>query len=153
MAAAGASAALAGLVFVAVSINIERILRYPGLPERGAQTILLLLGVVVVSTFALVPGQSRTALGLELTGEGLASVVAVAVLFRASLRASASSDEPSYLPSQLALSMPAALLLLAGGASLIADGGGGLYWTLAGVVLSVVGAVANAWILLVEILR
>ena len=43
VAAAGASAALAGLVFVAVSINIERILQYEGLPERALQTVLLLL--------------------------------------------------------------------------------------------------------------
>jgi hypothetical protein len=35
VAVAGAAAALAGLVFVAVSINVERILQYKGLPERA----------------------------------------------------------------------------------------------------------------------
>jgi hypothetical protein len=35
VATAGASAALAGLVFVAISINIDRILKLDGLPERG----------------------------------------------------------------------------------------------------------------------
>lgn len=39
------------------------------------------------------------------------------------------------------------------GISLWAEAGGGLYWALAGVVLAVVGAVLNAWVLLVEILR
>jgi hypothetical protein len=34
-ASASASAALAGLVFVAVSINVERILQFKGLPERA----------------------------------------------------------------------------------------------------------------------
>src|SRR5215210_848044 len=72
VASAGASAALTGLVFVAVSINIERILRYPGLPERALETVLLLPGVVVVSLLGLVPGQSRTALGAELLAEGIA---------------------------------------------------------------------------------
>jgi hypothetical protein len=40
-----------------------------------------------------------------------------------------------------------------GGASLIAETGGGLYWTSAGVIFAIVGGVANAWVLLVEILR
>ena len=30
---------------------------------------------------------------------------------------------------------------------------GGLYWVAAGIVLAILGAVANAWVLLVEILR
>jgi modulator of FtsH protease len=42
VASAGASAALAGLVFVAVSINVERILQFRGLPERALATVLLL---------------------------------------------------------------------------------------------------------------
>ena len=31
--------------------------------------------------------------------------------------------------------------------------GGGLYWVAAGIVLAILGSVANAWVLLVEILR
>jgi hypothetical protein len=58
VATAGAVAALTGLLFVAVSVNIERILKLPGLPERGALTLLLLLSAVVVSVIALIPGQS-----------------------------------------------------------------------------------------------
>jgi hypothetical protein len=40
-----------------------------------------------------------------------------------------------------------------GGVSLFAEAGGGLYWVAAGIVLAITGAVANAWVLLVEILR
>jgi modulator of FtsH protease len=153
VAGAGAAAALTGLVFVAVSINIERILRLEGAPERAFQTILVLLGVVVVSIFGLVPGQSRVALGLELTAESVLCLAGIAVLFRPGVRAEGASDEPSHLASRLALSVPGVLLLVVGGASMIADGGGGLYWTMAGVVVSLVGGVINAWVLLVEILR
>ena len=38
-------------------------------------------------------------------------------------------------------------------ASVLAERGGGLYWVVAGIVFAIVGAVANAWVLLVEILR
>ena len=43
--------------------------------------------------------------------------------------------------------------LLVGAISVLAEGGGGLYWIAAGIIGSLVGAVANAWVLLVEILR
>jgi modulator of FtsH protease len=36
---------------------------------------------------------------------------------------------------------------------LLAESGGGLYWTFAGIIGAIVGAVMNAWVLLVEILR
>jgi modulator of FtsH protease len=39
------------------------------------------------------------------------------------------------------------------GISLIAGAGGGLWWLLAGIIGALVGAVINAWVLLVEILR
>jgi glucose dehydrogenase len=43
--------------------------------------------------------------------------------------------------------------LIIGGASVLAESGGGLYWVVAGIVFAVAGGVANAWVLLVEILR
>ena len=73
VAAAGAAAALAGLVFVAVSINVERILSFHGLPERALQTILLLLAAVVVSLVSLIP-QSIEALAVELLVVGIGTV-------------------------------------------------------------------------------
>jgi hypothetical protein len=47
----------------------------------------------------------------------------------------------------------ATLPVIVGGASLLAETGGGLYWIAAGIVFAIAGAVANAWVLLVEILR
>ena len=43
--------------------------------------------------------------------------------------------------------------VLVGGISLLAESGGGLYWVVAGIVFAIAGAVASAWVLLVEILR
>jgi hypothetical protein len=70
VAEAGASAALAGLLFVALSINLERILKGSGLPGRAGEAIVLLLTVLVVSTFGLVPGRSPRVLGAEVLGLG-----------------------------------------------------------------------------------
>jgi hypothetical protein len=60
VAVAGASAALTGLVFVAVSINLDRILAYPWLSGRVGETVLLLMAVLVESLLVLAPGQSRS---------------------------------------------------------------------------------------------
>ena len=60
VAAAGAGAALAGLVFVAVSINIDRILAGEGLPDRALSTVLILLMAVCVSIVGLIPGQETS---------------------------------------------------------------------------------------------
>jgi modulator of FtsH protease len=70
--AAGVAATLTGLIFVAVSINLARILEFLGLPERTAETIVQLLGAMIISLIDLVPGQSAQVLGVEL---GLAGAI------------------------------------------------------------------------------
>ena len=47
----------------------------------------------------------------------------------------------------------AVLPLLAAGVSLLLHAGGGLYWLVPGLVLCLVVAVLDAWVLLIEILR
>jgi hypothetical protein len=63
--AASASAALAGLVIVAISVNIARILEFPHLPARSAATVGRLILILVSSMAALIP-QSNHPLGAEL---------------------------------------------------------------------------------------
>jgi hypothetical protein len=52
----GAAAALAGLLFVGVSINLTRILSLPRLPNRALLALVILLAILVVSSLLLVPG-------------------------------------------------------------------------------------------------
>ena len=151
VASAGASAALAGLVFVAVSINIDRILKFGGLPERALQAVLLLLSVVLVSIIGLIPGQGRIALGAELLGEALLFGAVIAMLLSRSLPPR--SSPRSWRLSRLAVMAAGTVPLIVGGASILADAGGGLYWTVAGMILAIAAGVANAWVLMVEILR
>ena len=150
LAGAGASAALAGLVFVAVSINVDRILRVDGLPERALATVLL-LSVVLVSLIALIPGQSRDALAGELLGVGL--LFSLVILWNTG-RSMASRDQQwMHVLGHWLLVGLGTLPVVIGAVSLFAEAGGGLYWVAAGIVLATTGAVANAWVLLVEILR
>lgn len=67
----GATAALAGLLTVAISINLKAIVEGRLLSGRAAETILMLGGVLVLSTLALVPGQGVVALGYEELGLGV----------------------------------------------------------------------------------
>jgi hypothetical protein len=151
VASAGAGAALAGLVFVAVSINVERILSLRGLPERALATVLLLVSVVLVSIIGLIPGQTSTATGVELLIESLALGLTIAAVSRPSLP---SRHEPrAWLVARVVLPASGTLPFVIGAISLIAETGGGLYWTVAGILFAIGGGVANAWVLLIEILR
>jgi len=150
VAAAGASAALAGLVFVAVSINVESILKYPGLPERGLTTVLLFAGVLVVSLFGLAPGVSTHTFAIEMLALG---VLATASLSSKAMKSTATGDEPSHVATALGVVLFATVPLVIAGISVLVETGGGMYWVLAAFVTTIVGAIANAWVLLVEILR
>ena len=79
------AAALAGLVFVAISINIDRILKLEGIPERALETVITLLTVVLISITGLIPGQSTTALAVELLAIAATYAVGATVLGRRSL--------------------------------------------------------------------
>jgi modulator of FtsH protease len=149
VATAGAGAALAGLVFVAVSINIERILEYEGLPDRALQTVVLLLNVVVISIIGLIPGQGHGALGIELLLFGSATAW---IMWRLAFRQPSDENEEPRVWKLNVLSW-GTLPTLVGAITIIAADGGVLYWIVFGIVGAIVGAVANAWVLLVEILR
>ncbi|HUJ05889.1 MAG TPA: hypothetical protein VLX31_07250 [Streptosporangiaceae bacterium] len=151
VAIAGAAAALTGLLFVAVSLNLSRILEFRTLPTRAAETLSVLVGLLLVSIFVLVPGQGRTALGAEILGLGL---VLAGLMLPRRLGLPRDADDPLIWTLVPILVITAGTVpMIAAGISVLAGGGGGLYWLVAEVVLALAGAIVNAWILLVEIVR
>lgn len=136
---------------MAISLNVDRILKLKGVPERAHVTVLLLLTVVLVSIVGLIPDQSSTALGAELLGLGLLLAIVIGGLTIQSL------PEPprdrSWVISRLLLSALGTVPVIVGAASLLAETGGGLYWVVGGIVFAIAGAVENGWVLMIEILR
>jgi modulator of FtsH protease len=146
----GAAAALTGLLFVAVSINLEQILKYPQLPGRAAGTLGMLVSALVVSGFALAPGQGNHALGIEVAAAG--AVVAVQAVW-VSHGKETPGEPTSWQIEHLATLLLPSIALIVGGVSLAAGAGGGFYWVLAAILLAFVSASVNAWVLLVEVKR
>ena len=146
----GAAAALTGLLFVAISINLDQVLKYPGLPGRAAGTLGMLVSALVVSGFALAPGQSARALGTEIGAVG--AVVAVQAVW-VSRGSGEPGDRVSWRIQHLATLLLPSVGLVVGGVSVAIGGGGGLYWVLGAILLAFVSASVNAWVLLVEIKR
>jgi len=150
VAAAGASAALAGLVFVAISINIENIIGYKGLPELSIVTIMLLVGVLIVSLFGLIPEQTHHALGLELLVQ---SLLWSALLLRFAVRSLPETHRREKMVSRFGLPAFGTVPYVVGAVLLTTGSDSGLYWVFAGLVGAVGAAMINAWVLMVEIRR
>ena len=146
-----AAASLTGLLFVAVSINLSAILKSKVLPRRALETLALLMGLVFLSVFMLVPGPSRATLGIELACLGVAIG---APLLVARLRTARDPHDPLiWSVGPAALIVGASLPMVIAGVTLMASGGGGLFWLLPEVLLAFLGAATNAWVLLIEIHR
>ena len=76
----GAAAALAGLLFVSVSVNQERILSLGRMADRGLEALGLLFLVLVVVSLPLVPGQPLRLLGAEILGVATITLIAIVPL-------------------------------------------------------------------------
>ncbi|MBK8293597.1 MAG: hypothetical protein IPK93_02040 [Solirubrobacterales bacterium] len=150
VASAGASAALAGLVFVAVSINLDRILALEGVTNLALSTLALLIGVLITSLFGLIPNQGAGSLGTELLIWSTILMVFVAMQGWRSM--SAETDQNRYA-SRLIVPSFGTIPGVIGGILLLTGDASGMDWVFAGMVGAIIAAVMNAWILLVEILR
>jgi hypothetical protein len=169
-----AAAALTGLLFVAVSINLSKIVPVRKaddgavvraaddgagdraaddgvLAARAAETLSSLLLVVVTGALTFVPQVTRL-LGLELI---LLAGPMLAVTTRTQLRHwRKNRDQPLYWTvSRMSTTAVGTVPATWAGISLAAHWGGGLYWLAAAALAGIVGAVLNAWVLLVEIIR
>ncbi|HWG10453.1 MAG TPA: hypothetical protein VN693_03025 [Rhodanobacteraceae bacterium] len=152
VAAAGAAAALAGLVFVSISINLSRIIEARGVSGRAAETMVLLSGALASSLITLFPHISALHLGLSLLLTTVPTwVLPMFIQWR-------SLQRHTYLnPAQAAfrtgLSQAATLPGVWSALALCGLLPGGLAPLAVAIILSMLVAILNAWVLLIEILR
>jgi hypothetical protein len=139
-------------VFVAMSINLRRILEYPQLPGRAAETLAMLVGALIVCSIGLVPGEPAWLLGAQYLVAGV-----VIWLFPTINLIRHSRHYRRYmgwgLVATVAFSQGATLPFMVAGIALMGGHAWGLYWLAPGVMFCFLAGVLNAWVLLVEIMR
>jgi hypothetical protein len=148
----GASAALAGLIFVGVSINLKQIVQLPFVANRALQSLLILLAVLGFSSLQLVPGQGSTILGGEILALSVALWATLNVLELRSWR----EIDPKYAGLLRNHTVEIELLCLfafLAGVSLVLGNPWALYWLVPATLGSFVFAILEAWVITVEIMR
>jgi hypothetical protein len=144
----GAAGALAGLVFVGLSLHARLVAVDEFHRIRARNLTAGILYVLFAAVFVLIPGQGRSALGSELIVGG----IVLGVLF---------AETPVRFWREMALEMRVRMVIATGacavssyaGASLIARSGGGMYVLVAAGLVGLAMNVFGAWSLLLGLAR
>jgi len=141
----GASGALTGLLFVAVSLNASRIAGHQGLRASAAQTLVLFLAPLVMAAALLAPGQPDWVLGSELIAIGL--IASWILLGIRRLKHSLTDDDQRLISifNRRLTNVVVMLLFVASGTALACGANAGLYLLLPASIVALVSGVLNAW--------
>ena len=166
--AGSAAGALTGLLFVAVSLNRDRIVGHPGLRAEAGQTLVLFILALLLSVILVIPGLSATILGVVFVAVAIVSGAILSLLSRnkpapdrderGRPRATDGGERPRFsdfsaedqlyrLLDVVSPNLFSMLCVLIAGCLQLA-GGNGLYWMAAAVLLALGGGVVNAWLFL-----
>lgn len=148
---AGASAALLGLAFVAISFNLDAILKDKALPGRAIETLVFFAYSLAGSLLLQVPGLAKVGLGViqALLAVGVGGLVVFDFPRWQRERNDPLSWRLTHLAPAIVITVPAGI----GAITTIAGGFGSLYWLAAAMVIATAAGIINSWVLLVEIKR
>jgi GNAT superfamily N-acetyltransferase len=150
VAIAGAAAALAGLIIVALSVNIGKIIESPTLTSRAAASISALVVAVLATAIGLIPGQPVWAIGLELVAPvAVAGVLEVFAIWRIAVA-------PEWVRQRVGKALVGVVPVAAfaiGAVLLIAGIESGFVAVAIGCLTAIAAAVLFSWVALVEVLR
>lgn len=148
----GASATLTGLIFVGISINLNKLLSMPSLPDRGLESLILLLNILIISALSLFPGETMQVLGIEyLCIGGFTWLFLLFLDVRIWRRTQ--HEYKRHAVQNVIFSQLASLPYILAGIMVLINGAPGIYWLIPGVTISFIKAIIDAWVLLVEIHR
>jgi len=151
VAMAGATAALAGLVIVAASVNIAEIVKSRTLTARLLAGIAALVLALAVSAMGLVPD-----LDLAWYGGLIVASTLLAAAFQVNVtRLIARDPDPAdrARPLKYLIGFLPILAYLVAGVMVWAGHPSGLHLAAAGCLLAIVSAIVVSWVALVEVLR
>lgn len=151
VAMAGAAAALAGLLIVALSVNVAKIIQYATLPARAAASVSALVLVVLTCGVALIPGQTLQLIGLELVLPTAVCVLLAVVAVRR-IFTEADVKEGNRIIKTVTVAL-APIGFAVGVALLLVDVGAGYTVLAFSGLLAICAAVLFSWVALVEVLR
>jgi hypothetical protein len=149
----GASAALIGLLFVALSINLQRILAIGYLVDRLAEAVLVFMGPLVFSIFGLVPHQGVTGFGYETLVSGLVIWSVTTFLQLRGLRDRPPQATPGAYGARVTQLQAATISTIVAGTEMSLGNPGGLYWLVPATILTYIVGITNTWVLTIEIMR
>lgn len=153
LAASGASAALAGLVMVALSVNIKKIINYRHLPARAGAAIAMLM-LILVSSMASLMNQPLWSLACEvLVMASWAWAIEIWTARQVIIGHGEVKRPRQETVRFVVLGQLQVIPYVVGGLMLLWGRYDGLYWIGAGTMLVFTFSVMESWVLLVEILR
>lgn len=141
----GASGALTGLLFVAVSLNASRIAGHQGLRASATQTLVLFIAPLVMAAVLLTPDQPDWALGAEFIAVG--AITSWILLGIRRVKHGLTDDDKRLIAifNRRGPNVMAMLLFVASGITLACGQPNGLYLLLPASLVAQISGVLNAW--------
>ena len=152
VATTGASAALTGLIFVGVSINLARILSIPKLQGRALLSSILLMIFLITSIILLIPQQRIAVAGIEVLIVGLCCWL-FALRIDISIHKNTSKEFKKLNLFTLLFDQAAVLPYLVAAIFFLSGNDFGFYWIVIAFILSFIKAMQMPGFLLSEINR
>jgi hypothetical protein len=149
---ASAAATLLGLVFVAASINLARIVSTPALPGRVLETLVQFVQVLFISMLMTIPQQSSTTLAIEVLTVSFLSWAFQMIAF-ARYHSAHLGNPRWWLVMRMTLAHLAVVPFFIFADRLFFGLGNALYWAVPGFFFSFLAGLVNSWVLLIHVGR